>query len=115
MKDKVMKLKDEGIQLPGEKKDKCCYFIPVKVGVMVIGVIMILYAISLFLDCIDWLRQKGARKTYGVMFIVAAAPILVGGVFFGMWFAKMGDGDRKKKTTTACLLVILSAIISLII
>ena len=40
----------EGIQLPGEEPDKCCWVLPIKVGVIVIGVLIILMALQSILN-----------------------------------------------------------------
>ena len=35
----------QGISLPGEAEDKCCYAVPIKIGVLIIGIGIVLSAV----------------------------------------------------------------------
>ena len=49
----------ERIKLPGESEDKCCWCVPIKVGVIIIGVFMILYGVNCILTCLKMITLSG--------------------------------------------------------
>ena len=99
----------EGISLPGEAEDKCCWFVPIKIGVYIIGAMMCLWAVRLILQCLD---NIGANFIWGVLYGVAAAPIILGAYFYIRFFMDQDDKDRRLGLQKACMLVILSAMFS---
>ena len=103
-----------GIKLPGEAEDKCCWCIPIKPGVIIIGVLMILWALSALLTFIDWIGVDG-YLIYAILYLLCIAPIVLGAFFFVKYFMKMDDKERKEKLEKSCMLVILSSIIAFII
>ena len=103
------------IKCPGEADDKCCWCFPIKIGVMIIGIFMILYAISMVVTLFDWLGLGGGWVIWGILYAICAIPIIVGAVFYIRYFMDMENADRKAGTTKACLCVIVSAFLAVIV
>ena len=97
----------EGLSLPGEADDKCCWFVPIKIGVIIIGICMILSATSMVFNAFTWITSGGAFFIYGVLMGAAAAPLVLGAWFYIKFF--MADSaDTRAGLTKACMLVILA-------
>ena len=109
-----IKLPANGLKLPGETDDKCCWCIPIKPGVIIIGIVMILWALQLVITFIDWIDTDGLL-IYAILYLCCIAPICLGAFFFVKYFMKMDDKDTKAKLEKACMLVILSAVIAFLI
>ena len=106
--------KEDGITLPGEAKDKCCWFIPIKMGVYAIGIIMCLWAfnaVRMALAAFGMMGTSGMYLIYGIGYAVSAAPILLGAWFFIKFFRAPDDADTRAGLKHACMLVILSSLI----
>ena len=97
----------EGIQLPGEADDKCCWCLPINVGVIVIGVLIIIQGLQSILN-------GGAIYTnsslWGILVYCALIPQVLAAILFIMFFIKMQDANARKHTVLACLLMVLSCI-----
>ena len=109
-----MSFTKEGITLPGEDKDKCCWFVPLKPGVYIIGVAMCLWAVNairLALFAFDMMSLNGSWFVYGVGYAVSAAPILLGAWFFIKFFRAPDERDARDGLSKACMMVILSSVI----
>ena len=109
MSDSKGQFSKEGIALPGEAEDKCCWCIPIKIGIYIIGVCMCLWAVNLILV---GLRYMDASAMWGILYVAAAAPIVAGAYFYVLFFMKPEDAERKAGVVKACMLVILSCIAS---
>ena len=105
----MSKIMENGLSLPGEPEGKCCWCIPLKIGVILIGLSMIATAISNVLLC---LGNLGDHFIYGVLFGAAAAPILLGVFYYVKWFMAMEDSERKNGLFRACLMVIFTSVIT---
>ena len=106
--------KDEGLTLPGEDADKCCFFLPLKTGVMVIGLIMISWGFNAAMLALRSFNAMSAGIIYlifGIGYVAAAAPVVLGAFYFFNWFKAMDDKDTRNNLNKACMLVILSSII----
>ena len=103
---------EEGVALPGEAEDKCCWFLPIKIGMYLIGALMIGDAISNVLKCIELLS---VNFIFAVLYGAAAAPIVLGCVYFIRFFMSMDDSERRNGLFKACMLTILSNICTLAI
>jgi len=80
-----MPITKDGISLPGEKDDKCCWCVPIKIGIYLIGTLMIIYGLICALQCIKGIGT-GSTFIYGVLYGVSAAPIVMGGLYFIKFF-----------------------------
>ena len=99
----------EGITLPGETEENCCWFIPIKAGIYIIGIFMCLWAVNLILQCVNNINDY---FMWGVLYGAAAAPIILGAYFYVRFFQMPDDKERRLGLQKACMLVILSAIAS---
>ena len=110
----MQKLREEGLSLPGEAEDKCCWCIPLKIGVILVGIGMIASAVSIVIAGLG-LLGTGATFIFGVLEIAAVAPMVLGSYFYIRWFMSMEDNDRKQGLFKACLLCVLSNIAYIIV
>ena len=95
----------QGISLPGEAEDKCCYAVPIKYGVIIIGVLIVLAAVN---NVLAGLSLMGAYFIYGVLVLVAQAPLLLAAWYYISYFR--GDTkETREGLQKACMLTILSA------
>ena len=81
------KPQDQGLKLPGEGIDKCCFCFPIKAGFFVIFLLMLIWAGNAVFLCfrnIDW---SGDYLIYGFMYGFASAPILMGTYYFARYFS----------------------------
>ena len=113
-----MSASKEGITLPGEADDKCCFCIPIKPGVMLIGIGMIIWAV---MGTLETLRLLGILPTagyyistplWGILWGCSIAPVVLGAYFYVMFF-KEDSADTRAGLTKACMLMILSSIVAL--
>ena len=102
---------ETGLTLPGEPKGKCCWFVPLKQGVILIGVLIVVFAAFLVQQCLTFLSGN-ATFIYAVLYGVAAAPNVLGAFYYVKWFMNMDAAETKQGLFKACLLTILSAVIS---
>ena len=107
-----MEAKFGNVKLPGEDDNHCCWFIPIRTGVVIIGIFMILHALQMVSFAVDFVT---VAPIYGILYAIATLPILVGGYLFIQYFMDREATDGKKGTVTACYLVILSYAIVLVI
>ena len=97
----------DGLSLPGEADDKCCWCVPIKIGVILIGISMILSAVSMVHNCVVFIGLGGTNFIYGVLMGVAAAPLVLGAWFYIKFF--MADSaDTRGGLAKACMMVILA-------
>ena len=87
----------EGLSCPGEAEDKCCWCIPIKIGVILIGISMILLAASMVLLSLLFIGTEGLF-IYGVLMGVAAAPLVLGAWFF-LKFCMADSADTRAGMT----------------
>ena len=95
--------------LCGEAEDKCCWFIPIPIGVMIVGIFLILYAISIVLSAIGFLGLGSTFLIWAILYFVTCVPIIIGAYFFIRYFMDRENAERKAGTTKACLCVIITA------
>ena len=101
-----MNLKD-GIQLPGEEADKCCWVVPIKPGVIVIGVLIIVVALQ---SVVNAQHFYVANNLWGILFYCTLIPQVIAAVLFVIFFTKMEDSTARQHTATACMLMIVACI-----
>ena len=82
----------QGISLPGEAEDKCCWCIPIKIGVLLIGIGVILSAVS---NVLAGLTLLGAYFIYGVLFLAAQAPLLMSAFYYIKYFQNDNKETRE--------------------
>ena len=109
-KSKMKDLKENGLALPGEDPTKCCWCIPIKIGMIICGVLILLYFLQ-FIQIILWWFDYGF-VVYGILYVIAAAPMGLSCFWYVKWFMKIDDKERKANLMKAQLMVILSALIS---
>ena len=98
----------QGISLPGEAEDKCCWCIPIKIGVILIGIGIVLLAVSGVLNGLGVMGLGGALFLYGVLLIAAQAPLLLSASYFISYFR--GDTkETREGLQKACMLAILTS------
>ena len=44
--DKLEKIRDEGLSLPRERADRCCWCLKIQIGVIIIGILMVMSAVN---------------------------------------------------------------------
>ena len=101
---------NEGIKLPGEAEDKCCFCVPIRPGLYLIGLLMVFWAFNAVYHCFVNLGAGGDYLIYGAMYGFAAAPIIIGAYFFIKFFMKPEESETREGIVKACMLVILSSI-----
>ena len=101
----MQKIREEGLSLPGEAEDKCCWCIPLKIGVILIGVGIIGSAVNMVIGGVSML---GANFLLGILLCASAAPILLSSWMYIKWFRNMEDADAKNGLFKACLFCIFS-------
>ena len=100
-----------GFKLPGEGDDKCCWCLPIKVGVYLIGIFMVLGGVMGVLAGLTILGLASSYFIWGVLYLVAIAPIVMGAIFFIKFFRNPDDADARLAASKACMLCILSNVI----
>ena len=96
----------QGISLPGEAEDKCCYAVPIKYGVILIGAGIVYSAV---MGVLAGLAMLGSAFIYGVLYLAAQAPLALSAWYFISYFR--GDTkETREGLQKACMLTILSAI-----
>ena len=108
----AQKVMNNGISLPGEPSDKCCWFIPLNIGVIIIGIGMIATAASNVLAGLATMGEKGLF-IYGVLELAAQAPILLGAYYYIMYFMDMENAEKRDGLFRACLMVLFSSVLTL--
>ena len=96
----------QGISLPGEAEDKCCYAVPIKYGVILIGA-GIVY--SEVVGVLAGLAMLGTAFIYGVLYLAAQAPLALSAWYFISYF-RADTKESREGLQKACMLTILSAI-----
>lgn len=104
-----MSASKEGISLPGEAADKCCFCIPIKPGVVIIGLIMVIDAVWGVLGVLNLLKHANLL-IYAIISGVAIAPLVLGAYFYVRFFME-DNATTRGGLSKACMLVILSALI----
>ena len=100
-----------GITLPGEADDKCCFCIPIKPGVIIIGIFIILWAVEMILGAVNWLGIA-SLTIFGIIQLCAVVPMLLAAWYYISWF-RADSAATRVGLSRACMLVILSSLISL--
>ena len=95
-----------GIKLPGEAADKCCWCVPIKCGIILVGVGIILNTISMIITGLAFFDVE--LVIWGILFLVTAIPMVGSAFFFIKWFMKMDDPDTKAGLAKGCFLVVVS-------
>ena len=103
--DKMDKHTPKGMKLPGESDEQCCFCIPIKIGVTVIGIVMIISAVQGILAGLHWLSLD---FIFGVLMICAFLPVLLGAWWFIAYFRDMENADTRGNLVKACMMVIFS-------
>ena len=99
-------ISSNGISLP-EGDDKCCCILPLKCGVIIIGLGVI---ISPFFFMLGALAHKIYLSWLTVSLLLACyIPVLPAALFFLLWMCNDSEANRKR-LPLACKLVILSYI-----
>ena len=103
----MQKIRESGLTLPGEASDRCFWCIPLQIGVILIGILLVASAAN---QVITALTLSADSRTFlqFVLLIIATAPNVLGAVYYIRWFMNMEDADRKNGTFKACMLVVLS-------
>ena len=95
----------QGISLPGEAEDKCCYAVPIKYGVIAIGAGIVYSAV---MGVLAGLGMLGSAFIYGVLYLAAQAPLALSAWYFISYFR--GDTkETREGLQKACMLAILTA------
>merc|ERR1711937_367198 len=81
---------------------------------MGIGIGMVGYAVHLSFSCIHLLGSSG-NFAYALLYGVAATPIVLGVIYYIKWFMQMDDQEKRQGLFKACLMTILSCVISLVV
>ena len=105
----------EGMKLPGEAPDKCCWCFPIKCGMITIGIFYVLNAIEMVFNVLDWFRWGPSAIIWAILYAICIVPLVIGSVFFIKWFMKMGDADAKAGVAKACFLMVVSQVLSVIV
>ena len=96
----------QGISLPGEAEDKCCYAVPIKYGVILIGAGIVYSAV---MGVLAGLAMLGTAFIYGVLYLAAQAPLALSAWYFISYF-RADTKESREGLQKACMLTILSAI-----
>ena len=96
----------QGISLPGEAEDKCCYAVPIKFGVILIGAGIVYSAV---VGVLAGLAMLGTAFIYGVLYLAAQAPLALSAWYFISYF-RADTKESREGLQKACMLTILSAI-----
>ena len=76
---------NSGVDL-GEDADKCCFAIDIQLGVTIIGILIVAYAVQIALDIIKFL---GVDLGYTLLSCACCAPLLIAGFYFIKYFMDM--------------------------
>ena len=96
----------QGISLPGEAEDKCCYAVPIKYGVILIGAGVVYSAV---MGVLAGLAMLGTYFIYGVLYLAAQAPLALSAWYFISYF-RADTQESREGLQKACMLTILSAV-----
>ena len=110
--DKFQKYSSKGDSLMYEVKvdepdNKCCFCIPIDIGVIIIGLSSIFMAISMILGAVQTLAFF---PIFAIGTAIIALPNVVGAMFFIIWMKNRENKDSKENLPTA---VFCSAITSM--
>ena len=106
----------EGMSLPGEADDKCCWCMPIKIGVILIGVSMILCAVSTIYHAGyfinyghgGWENLMGPNYCFGILMGFAGVLIVLGAAWFYIKFFMADSAATRAGLAKACMIVILA-------
>ena len=94
-----------GISLPGEGDEKCCWCLPIKIGVYIIALGFFGWAFR----GISWgITVLSTSVLWGVLFIVAAAPAVLAALLAFKFCKSPNDADARGEMAKGCLLCVLS-------
>ena len=81
-----------------EPETKCCFCIPIDIGVIIIGLSSILMAISMISGAVHTLALF---PIFAIGTAIIALPNLVGAMFFIIWFKDRQNKDSKANLPSA--------------
>ena len=103
-----MSISKEGITLPGEAEDKCCWCLPVKIGTYIMGLWILVYVIMAVVGILG----AGMDFLWLVLNLVALAPLLLAFFYWERWM-KADMEETRQSLSKGCMLMILSNLISM--
>eukprot|EP00355_Strombidium_rassoulzadegani_P002906 CAMPEP_0168612538 /NCGR_PEP_ID=MMETSP0449_2-20121227/2971_1 /TAXON_ID=1082188 /ORGANISM="Strombidium rassoulzadegani, Strain ras09" /LENGTH=161 /DNA_ID=CAMNT_0008653111 /DNA_START=274 /DNA_END=759 /DNA_ORIENTATION=+ len=112
LQDKEAQVEEKDTQFEGgitEDADKCCLCVPIKLGVTIIGILMVL---SGALGILSLLGTLSVNIILAIIFGASLAPVLVSSFFF-LKYLLNDTPETRAQLPTACALIILSQIIGL--
>ena len=102
------KVEDINIQI-NEDSDKCCLCIPIKTGVTLIGIFILINALRV-IYAMYWGIFNGV-VVYASVLGVLAAPVVYSGYLFFKWFRKDCQ-DTRADLPKACVFIVFSSVAS---
>lgn len=87
------------------KELSCCCFLPIKCGVLFIGVIILAITLFVFLEIFYELLNDDIHWWYVLVGVLLASTLVVASAFTIVFFTKDDDGSRRG-VRTACIMVI---------
>ena len=104
----------EGGLAVNEDPDKCCFVVPIKTGVIIIAVCIVVEGVLTTLDILDILGASygGINFIMALAFFGAAAAANVLALLLCIpWLRAMDDKDAISKLPKACMLMVLSTLL----
>ena len=95
------------MRLPGEEDDKCCWCIPIKCGVYIIGIECIVNAIKAGLLFFFLVEHTSLINQYTILAFVALLQLCYSCLLFMMFFLRDNTNTRRN-LKLACIMCILS-------
>ena len=94
-------------KLPGEDNSVCCWFVPLNVGLYVIGIFCVIYGIWAVRVIIDNFSSIRYTTLLGILWLISCLPLIVSMIYFIQFFI---NPNKKGRLATACMLVVFSCL-----
>ena len=83
-----------------EDPTKCCFVVPIEIGVIIMGISIILSAVQLVLGVLQYLAVD---FIFAVVLGVLGVPLCIAAFYFGMYFKDREDKDGRANLPKGCV------------
>ena len=83
-----------------EDPTKCCFFIPIEIGVIIMGISIILSAVQLVLGVLQYLSYD---FIFAVVLGVLGVPLCIAAFYFAMYFKDRENKDGRANLPKGCV------------
>ena len=99
-----------GLNLPGDKEDKCCWCLPINIGVILIGLGFIGWAFRAIQFALLNIQVGGSFLIWGILYAVCSAPMVLASLMFLKFCKDRNATDGREGMEKGCTLTVLGLV-----